>query len=355
MASITILGSGRLDERDSAFPQAVQLPAGDILCSFSVGGGAHVTGGTDWARSTDGGETWTLQGTILPPNFSDTAQSNFLKLSLSPNGETVYAYGSSMPNVSEDQFGERPANAILCRSVDGGMTWSAPTDVPMPVDCPLEVSHGVLPLQSGRLLAPTATLPAKDRLGEQVLVAISDDQGATWPSHAVVFKDPNGQLGYFEQKLAEVEPGKVMATAWTVTLGDYVDQQNSFAISNDDGLSWGPARPTGLQGQTMTTIPLGGDRLLVLYNRRYGEQGIVMCLVTFTDENWMIHHEGLMYDAKSQHERPDDLESGIDELNTFAFGFPTAIRLQDNSFLATHWCVENGVCGIRWTRLAIDW
>ena len=44
MPSIEILDSGRIDERESAFPQAVQLPNGDILCSFNVGGGAHVTG-----------------------------------------------------------------------------------------------------------------------------------------------------------------------------------------------------------------------------------------------------------------------------------------------------------------------
>lgn len=193
---------------------------------------------------------------------------------------------------------------------------------------------------SGRLLAPAATLPAQDRLGEQVLVAISDDGGETWPTHAVFFEDPERRLGYFEQKLAEVAPGRVMAVCWTVTLGDVVDQPNSFTISNDNGSTWSPARSTGIQGQTMTPIPLGGDRLLVLYNRRYGDQGIVMALVTFTEEAWSIHYEGLMYDAKAKRERPEDLDTGVREFNTFAFGFPTAIRLQDGTVLATHWCRE---------------
>ena len=58
--------TGRIDERESAFPQAVQLPDGDILCSFSVGGGQYVHGGTDWARSTDGGCTWHVEGQLLP-------------------------------------------------------------------------------------------------------------------------------------------------------------------------------------------------------------------------------------------------------------------------------------------------
>ena len=98
----------------------------------------------------------------------------------------------------------------------------------MPADCPLEISHGALPLASGRLLAPAATLPAQDRLGEQVLVAISEDGGHTWPRHAVVFADPQRRYGYFEQKLAELAPGHLIATAWTVTLGDVADQPDSF-------------------------------------------------------------------------------------------------------------------------------
>lgn len=355
MSAIEILESGRLDERESAFPQAVQLPNGDLLCSFSVGGGAHVTGGTDWARSTDGGKTWSLCGTILPPD-REAGRANMLKLSLSPDGNTIYAYGSWITDNAELQFGSgRDSRAIMCRSTDGGQSWSPPSDVPFPGDCPLEVSHGILPLKSGRLLAPTATLPHKDRLGEQVLVAISNDDGKTWPAHAVVFQDPAGKLGYFEQKFAEIAPNRVLATAWTVTLGDYADQEDSFAISEDGGETWDPARSTGIRGQTLSTVPLGGDRLLVLYNRRYGQQGIVACLVTFTDEAWTVHHETIMYDAKARHERPDGLESGIDELGDFGFGFPTAIRLQDGTFLATNWSVEEGKCGIRWTRMKIDW
>ena len=67
MPSIDIMGTGRLDERESAFPQAMQFPSREVLCSFGVGGGARATGGAEFARSTDGGETWTLAGSILPP------------------------------------------------------------------------------------------------------------------------------------------------------------------------------------------------------------------------------------------------------------------------------------------------
>jgi len=354
MPFIEILGTGRMDERDSAFPQAVQLLSGDILCSFSVGGGPNVHGGTDWVRSTDGGETWTLEGAILPPT-TEPDTTNALKLNLSADGKTIYAYGARYYREPGQKFGEGRNEPILCRSTDGGHTWSAPQIIPMPCDCALEISHGMLALFPGRLLAPAATLPSQDRLGEQVLAAISDDGGNTWPAHATVFEDHNKRYGYFEQKLAEVASGRVMAVCWTVTFGDVVDQPNSFTISNDNGSTWGPARSTGIQGQTMTPIPLGGDRLMVLYNCRYGDQGIIMTLVTFTEETWTVHYEGMMYDARAKRERPENLDTGVQEFETFAFGFPTAIRLQDGTYLATHWCKEDGKFGIRWTKLRIDW
>ena len=67
MPSIEILGTGRIDDRESAFPQAVQLPNGDILCSFCWGEGPMARGGSDWARSTDGGETWTWRAPSCRP------------------------------------------------------------------------------------------------------------------------------------------------------------------------------------------------------------------------------------------------------------------------------------------------
>ena len=351
MPSIEILGKGRIDERDSAFPQAVQLPNGDLLCSFNVGGGAIVTGGSDWARSTDGGETWHLEGSILPPT-SEPRTNNALKLSVSSDG-TVYAYGSRGYPQEGHGFGHVRNEPVFCTF--DGVGWSSPMVVPMPADCPLEISHGILPLSSGRLLAPAATLPEQGRLGEQVLVAISDDAGRTWPSHAVVFQDPAKEVGFFEQKLAEIGQGRVIATCWTVTLDGVQDRPNSFAISEDQGSTWGSAKTTGISGQTMTPISLGQDRLLVLYNRRYGHQAIVMALVTFTDEAWIVHHEDVLYDANDSRQRPGGDTSGVEELNAFAFGFPTAIKLQDGTIFATYWSRENGKNGVSWTKLSVDW
>ncbi len=104
----------------------------------------------------------------------------------------------------------------------------------------------------------------------------------------------------------------------------------------------------------MSTLPLGGDLILFLYNRRYGKQGIVMGLARFQDTSWNLLEDGLLYDAQASREKPPEGQDGVDELASFQFGFPTAIRLQDGTILATHWCVEGELSSIRWTRLALE-
>jgi hypothetical protein len=352
LARIEILGSGRVDEEESAFPQAVQLANGDILCSYSNAGGQHATGGTSWSRSRDGGRTWKREGELLP-RTEHPLTTNFLKLSLAPDGGTIYAYGVRSYDEPGTRFGDERINeAIFCTSTDGGHLWSAPSVVPMPSTA-LEISHGILPLRSGRLLAPAATTPP-DRLGEQVVASISDDGGMSWPRDTVAMEDPNGKLGYLEQKLAELEPDRLIASAWTVTLGDVTDRPNSFTQSRDGGLTWTEPRSIGTRGQTLSVVPLEGDRVMLLYNRRFGEQGIVMALAEVTEEHWPIAFEALMFDAKARREAPQR-DHNLDEMLDFQFGFPTAVRLHDGTFLATNWSVERGHTGIRWTKLRVHW
>tara|TARA_Y100000588_G_scaffold108656_1_gene119131 strand:+ start:1644 stop:2780 length:1137 start_codon:yes stop_codon:yes gene_type:complete len=353
MPNIEILGTGFIDQRDSAFPQAVQLSNGDILCSFNVGGGHFVTGGTDWARSCDGGYSWDVEGSILPATLSPPS-TNALKLSISSDRNVLYAYGSRSYPTDKDRFGHTENEAVFCSSNDQGKHWSEPQVVPFQREGSIEVSHGILPLSSGRMLAPAATLP-EGRLGEKVLAAVSDDGGRTWCSQVVIFKDPEYKRGYFEQKLAEISPGTLLATAWTVTFGDVKDMPNSFVVSTDDGTSWSAPVETEFFGQTMTPVPIDGNKMLILYNKRYGAQAVMMALVTFTKEGWITHLDKPMWDSKTSRDKPEGEYTGVEELKKLEFGFPTAIKLDDGTFLATHWTKETGVFGVRWTKLRIDW
>ena len=352
MPAIEILGRGTIDGDDSTFPQAVQLPTGDLLASYSNTGGLQVS--TDWSRSTDGGWTWHKEGTILAPT-TDPESTNLLRVSISADGRTVYAYGQRSFISPTATFGERRSESILVTSTDGGRTWTAPSRIPMPTDL-LEISHGILALASGRLLAPAATIEA-GHVGEQVLVAISDDGGRTWPHRSVAMEDPHGVHGFLEQKLAMLADGRLMASAWTVDKVDITDSPNSYSVSGDDGLTWTTPQSIGTRGQTLSIVPLGpaaGDRVILLYNRRYGAQGIVMAIARMTDENWSIEFEGFLYDAHAVRQGMVHA-TGLAEMQQITFGFPTAVPLRDGTYLATWWSADaaSGRTGVRGARLRV--
>ena len=351
MPSIEILESGHVDREDAAFPTLVRLDDGDIVCGFCRGGGPFARGGTHCARSGDEGRTWSYQGVILD-RADNPVKSNHLRLSRTKDG-TLLAYGQ------RDQREETPAGLthkscepVLCRSADGGKTWSAPEVIPFQVEGPYEISNPIVVTTDGRWLAPAATLH-DERYGELVVVHESADEGATWPAMYAVFKDPGTGIGYLEQKLVESEPGRMLATAWVQDFANDTDLKNAYSFSQDGGRTWDGPHTTGIQGQTMTAIWLAEDRFLVLYNKRFGEQSVQMCLVRASRDRWEMAYEGMLFDGQAKLELTDEVSSQ-EQIRLIRFGYPMGLRLDDRTVLTVHWCLEDDVCGIRWTRLRID-
>ena len=182
---------------------------------------------------------------------------------------------------------------------------------------------------------------------------VSYDHGLTWDYVGTAAFDPRGIDQYTYTGVRRLPDERLMFSFMRRFL--FLGDCPCVALSEDGGLTWAKARSTGIKGQTMTPVPLGGDRLLVLYNRRYGDQGVMMCLATFTEKLWNVKYEGVLYNARKTRSRPDGERDGTRELQSFEFGFPTAIPLADGTFLATFWCKEEGRFGINWAKLVIDW
>jgi hypothetical protein len=353
---LRVVASGVIDDADCAFPQAALTGGGEVVCIYCRGGGQFATGQSVVARSRDDGRSWFVEGPVITPpgrqspGGSPTSASTMLRASSRTGSDIVFAYGARSSSGAEDRFGERPVEPILCISSDRGRTWSAPRVLAAPTRM-LEISHGVLPTGDGRLLAPAATIDP-GRLGAQVLLAASEDDGVTWGPYVPVLEDPRGRRGYLEHKLTDLGDGRLLLTAWTVLMDDLTDLPNTFALSLDSGRTWGPASSTGIRGQTLSTVWLGGDRLLVLYNRRYGRQGVVAALATLTEAAWVVHDEVLVHDPGTDRQR--ELESdGVDEMVQFTFGFPTGILLPDGQVLVTYWAGPYGRTAICWARIDV--
>ncbi len=353
MKKIEIIDSGYVSRDDAAFPTLVYFGGGEMICGYTAKGkGPEALGGTDWSRSTDYGSTWIYEGTILPRTENPVTVNN-LRLSGIADG-TIVAYGGRdhIKGAGDSRtFGKDMTNEpVFCISSDRGKTWSRPSAIPVDPDSRFEISNPVIDPGNGVLLAPAATLPEESRLGERVLLYRSPDQGSTWPECSTVFYDEEGAKGFFEQKIISLGEGRLLAVAWTVTLGDYRDLENHFSISTDYGKTWSKARSTGIKVQTLSPLYLGGNRLMLLGNRRYGNQGVVCFFVRFTDKEWIVEGESLLWDARSTRKRGSEKKTGIDAFDDFAFGLPSAVKLEDSSFYSVHWCREDGIFGIRWTR-----
>ena len=169
-----------------------------------------------------------------------------------------------------------------------------------------------------------------------------------------VFQDSGIGIGYLEQKLIQCQPGRVMAIAWVQDFANDTDLKNEYAFSEDGGRTWGGPHPTGIQGQTMTPIWLGDDRFVVLYNKRFGDQSVQMCLVRATSGSWEIEFEGMLFDGQARLELTDEVSSQ-EQIGLIQFGYPMGVYLNEQTLLTVHWCAEDGVCGIRWTRVRLGW
>ena len=347
---IEILESDYVDRSDSAFATLVLLDSQDILCGYSVGGGAHAEGGTHCSRSSDGGRTWQRQGVILD-RTDQPLTTNHLRLSRTSDG-TIVAYGQrDYRELTEGKLKQVQCEAVICRSRDEGRTWSDPEVIPAQMPGPYEISNPVVFPADGRWLAPAATYHG-GRYGERVVVFESSDDGTTWPTMSTVFEHTDRTIGYLEQKVIECQPNRLLAVAWRQDFQNDVDLDNAISFSEDAGRTWSAPLATGVQGQTMTPVWLGEDRFCVLYNYRYGQQAVRMCLVRASATSWQIEFEGTMWDPQTNLEWTDGMSSN-EQIPRITFGYPMAVRLDKETILATHWSEEDGICGIRWTRLRV--
>ena len=160
------------------------LDDGSIICGYSCGGGSSATGGTDWARSTDGGTTWRREGTILGRSERPVG-TNSLRLSRTAGG-TLLAYGARRYDTAgKARFGRDPSEPVLCRSNDGGKTWSAPVVVAgASADSrarAYEVTCPVVTVDERCWLAAAGLLPEAGHLGARVVAFLCTDAGQTWP------------------------------------------------------------------------------------------------------------------------------------------------------------------------------
>ncbi len=340
-------------------PSLVVFDDGEMVSTFDLGEAVEAMNyHTHLARSTDGGQTWNLQGPVFP-NPPGRPTNSLVRLALTSRGligfgGLLYRDDPEEGFVNRQTFGYVPVDLIQLWSTDRGHTWTEPEIIKPPLKSPAwEVCHSVLELPDGRLLAPLAAWRGwngEKPAGERALVFISDDGGLTWPQYGTTFDGRAASVMHFEQSVIPLQDGRILAIAWKHDLNKGKNLPTPYSISRDAGQTFSPPQPTGLRGQTCKGIQLRDGHILCLY-RRDDQPGLWANVSTLDGDEWVNQAELPVWQGATAGMTGQDRSA--DELSALRFGYPSLVQLDDGDVFMVLWCVEDLLTNIRWFRLRV--
>ncbi|MAV38038.1 MAG: hypothetical protein CMJ59_21585 [Planctomycetaceae bacterium] len=215
-------------------PSLTTLSDGSVVLSAQkgyFGPGTKYKEEINLARSTDGGRTWrksTLAGSDYPRNMI-----------IEKNGSLLFVRAAEF---DWTRANEGSPHFQLCRSGDGGRTWSFSEGViKWDAKRPFGEVSAIL-LRDGRLLAAIRSLqrgaPRKDMHGYGItLLTESNDNGQTWSNPRAM-----SHTAEVHTYLTELVDGRILATYsnYHLPFGVYA------IVSNDGGRTWDRDHPIQL-------------------------------------------------------------------------------------------------------------
>lgn len=293
-------------DREHAVNQGsiVALRDGRLMLGFNQERGrVHTDSGQSCVTfSGDGGATWAPPQVIWPyTEHTGNWDCAFAELS---NGELLmhtrvcsFIAPTALDHIHSDQtIGPPPGRAerlkrqtgyALCRSADGGTTWSAP----IPVNTAPMADSGtgpyvvggsgaghVIELPDGGLLMPLHGQFSREwpnKTGETIrcFVLRSDDGGSNWEYWATVAYDPANIIDFYEPGMARLDSGRLVCLLRTQARPGRVDHM-WCVYSDDDGASWSPPVRTPLWGFPADVCQLADGRVLAVYGYRREPWGV---------------------------------------------------------------------------------
>ncbi len=290
------------------FPSVVSMSNGEMLATIALGEAFEsVDSHTYISRSTDNGNSWTLEGKIYP-GTAERLTSDYARITDLGNGELVVfmvrSDRSEHPNeglTNPQTLGFVPTELLLLRSKDFGRNWSEPQAITPPLVGPsFEICAPITVLSDGRWVISTQTWPGWDGRcpnGIRMVGLVSHDNGRSWPEYMDVMHSDDREIYYWESKIVEMNDGRLLAVAWAYDAESACDLPNHFAISEDGGKSWSNPIATDLQGQTLTPYVLDDDKILFVY-RRMDKPGLWAGVSRIEANRWVTEYQYPLWGEK---------------------------------------------------------
>jgi hypothetical protein len=319
----------------------VLLPGGEIVASYirgyNLARNPPVGERTEIVRSVDGGKTWSEP--VRATNSDDNDREGYL-VAL-PDGTLLLCFMKVMAQIEPKRPWQGP---YVCRSRDGGRTWSEPWLVDVSEICP-EGPYGAG--DRGHIVLPDGTLLLFVGIYEQPrrptnYVFISHDGGETFPEHHLVTdmsgdsswsRLPSGRiLGFLRLNGADFPHRGAHPE---LQYGGEAVHFMGLTASDDDGRTWSEPKPVTEHNEIPGHIlALSDGRLLTTFGVRHYPLSIQAMISTDGGETWpnearllLAWHGARMvnWNGRARH----------------TMGHPYSIELADGQILTTYYCLAD--------------
>lgn len=305
-----------------AWPNVKKLADGSLVAVvFNQPNHGVTEGDVEAWVSRDGGKLWKLAG-VAAPHEPGTKRLN-VAAGIAHDGSLVVLSAG----VTMEKRADRWLPVWVCRSSDGGKSWTRSSKVAMPAGADYLIPFGDIVQLPGRQLAASfyrdyrfaahgskATAPAdSDRRGS-AYVLFSEDDGLSWGGGVVLGKDD-----YNETTLLRLSDKRMIAAARTYTGG-----RLDLFVSEDEGRTWSNQGPVTMPGQhPASLLRLNDGRVLLTYGiRERGNRAVGVRVSSDEGKTWGAPWPIVSFDRVA-----------IDN------GYPSTAQLADGT-LVTAWYVS---------------
>jgi len=343
------------------FPSVVSLTGGELVATMALGQAFESSDQHIYvAHSIDNGETWNIRGPVYK-GLADVPTSEYCRITAVEDEIVAFIikYNRSRADcglTNEYNMGFVETDLAIIRSEDKGVTWSNPLSFAPPLIGPsFEMCCPIVALNDGRWIIPTSTWRGWDGYcpnGMKAVALVSFDRGNNWTEFMDVMSDVENGIIFWESRIVELPDHRLLAVAWTYDEKNACDLPNHFALSDVSGKVFGPAKSTGLNGQTLAPVLLDDGRILSVY-RRADKPGLWANISRIDGNDWINEYEQPLWGYE-----PDKMVSKdsnmVKNFNVLRFGAPSIIRLLDGTLFLAVWAVEECVGDIRWFKLKVE-